>query len=235
MTQTDCSSCNNKDCLIKSISNEESVANLLTKKHTIKYKKGQHITIQGAPVHGLYFVYDGVVRVSKEPQFGKEQILRFAKEGEIIGHRGFGIGDIYNINALALEYTVMCNFSSEIMLKILENSSKLTFNLMLFYANELNQSETKVAMLSQMTVREKVIDAILYLHRKFGQSEGYINIVVSRKELADFAGTNDEQVIRVISNLKKDKLLQTKGKQIGIPNLDLLKKEISYDHFFLTR
>lgn len=235
MNGAECKSCSNLDCLIKKVSLESSVSELLKEKHTTHYKKGQHIIVQGAPIHGLHFVYNGIIKVSKEPEFGKEQIIRFAKEGEIIGHRGFGIGEIYNINGLAMSDTVMCSFNTDVMLNLLKTSSKLTFELMLFYADELNKSETRVTMLSQMTVREKVIDTILYLYRKFGQSDGNLNILVSRKEIADFAGTNDEQVIRVISNLKKENLLSTQGKNIGIPNVELLKKEISYNHFFLTQ
>jgi len=85
-----------------------------------------------------------------------------------------------------------------------------------------------------MTVREKVIDSFLYIYRKFGQNEDdFFNIQLPRKDFADFAGTTEEQVIRIISSLKKEKLLQTKGKQIGITNINLLKKEISEHNFFL--
>ena len=40
------------------------------------------------------------------------------------------------------------------------------------------------------------------------------------------AGTTEEQVIRVLSSLKKESLIYTSGKRIGLTQLDLLKKEI---------
>ena len=86
---------------------------------------------------------------------------------------------------------------------------------------------------AQMTVREKVIDAILYINRKFGQEDGLLTLQLSRKEIADFAGTTDEQVIRVISGLKKEKLLTSVGKKIGIPDVDKLKAEIAVHNFFI--
>ena len=104
---------------------------------------------------------------------------------------------------------------------------------MLFYANELNKSEAKVKSLSQMTVRERVIDTLLYVNRKFGQQNGFIALVLSRREYADYAGTTEEQVIRVLSALKKEQLITTKGKRIGIVHLALLKKEISEHNFYL--
>jgi len=96
-----------------------------------------------------------------------------------------------------------------------------------------NKSEAKVKTISQMTVRERVIDTLLYVNRKFGQSNGFIDILLSRKEYADHAGTTEEQVIRILSVLKKEALILAKGKRIGIPNVELLKKEISEHNFYL--
>ncbi len=71
------------------------------------------------------------------------------------------------------------------------------------------------------------------INRKFGDFKGYIDLTLSRKEYADYAGTTEEQVIRVFSALKKEKLISAKGKKIGITNIDLLKKEISEHNFYL--
>lgn len=84
-----------------------------------------------------------------------------------------------------------------------------------------------------MNVREKVVDTLLYVNRKFGQQNGFLSILMTRKEIADFAGTTEEQVIRVISALKKEKLIVSNGKHLGIPNIELLKKEIDDHHYFI--
>lgn len=106
---------------------------------------------------------------------------------------------------------------------------------MLFYANELNNSESKVKAIAQMTVREKVIDALLYINRKFGiNHKDLLNLQLSRKEIAGFAGTTDEQVTRTLSALKKEKLIFTIGKRIGIVNTKQLSKEISEHNYFLN-
>ena len=105
--------------------------------------------------------------------------------------------------------------------------------MMLFYANELNRSESKVKSISQMTVRERVIDTLLYINRKFGNLNGYLNLPLRRKEYADYAGTTEEQVIRIFSSLKKEGLISAKGKKIGIINIDILKNEISEHNYYL--
>lgn len=232
-TKTDCQTCSNANCLIKQNAIFNEFIPYLEKKHIIKCRKSQQFIIEGAPVHGLFFVKKGKVKVTKTGINGKEQIVRFATDGEIIGHRGFGIGTIYPISAVALEDTILCNFTNDVLKQMLHVIPNLTYDFMLFYAEELNRSETKVRKFAQMTVRERVIDAFLYIYRKFGQSNDYLDIQLSRREIADFAGTTDEQVIRVISSLKKENLLRAKGKRLGIIDLEMLKKEIAEHNFFI--
>lgn len=197
-------------------------------------KKGQQFIMEGAPVNGLFFISKGKTKVLKTGIYGKEQILRLVGEGEIVGHRGFGTRERYGISALAIEDCILCHFPNDVLEKMLLEIPALTYDLMLFYAEELNRSETKIKAFAQMTVREKVIDTLIYIDRKFGRnSKGYFNIQLSRKEIADYAGTTDEQVIRIISVLKKESLIHTSGKQIGISDASTLKKEISEHNFFL--
>jgi CRP-like cAMP-binding protein len=189
--------------------------------------------MEGAPVNGLFFILKGTVKVFRTGINGREQIVRFAKEGEIIGHRGFGTEEYYSIGAIALQDAVLCYFSKENLQETLLDNPKFAFDMMLFYANELNRSENKVKSISQMTVRERVIDSLLYIHRKFGDLNGFLNLPLSRREYADYAGTTEEQVIRVFSALKKENLISAKGKKIGINAIQSLKKEINDHNYFL--
>lgn len=229
----DCFNCDNKQCIIKKNAHLESMRTFIAKKSTLTCKKGQNFIIEGAPVHGLYFIQEGKVKVAKTGLNGKEQIVRFTTNGETIGHRGFGAGQSYPISAVALQNTILCNFSTEIMQQMLLSVPSLTYDLMTFYAEELNRSETKVKKFAQMTVREKVIDALLYINRKYGNTNGLLNVQLSRKEISDFAGTTEEQVIRTLSGLRKDTLIETPGKRIRIKNVELLRKEISDHNYFL--
>ncbi|MEO9571829.1 MAG: Crp/Fnr family transcriptional regulator [Polaribacter sp.] len=227
-----CEVCKKNQCMIHRYSNQlllESVS----KNTVLKCKKGQQFIIEGAPVNGLFFIKKGTVKVFRTGINGREQIVRFAKDCEIIGHRGFGTQEYYSIGAIALQDTELYYFSKEHLQKVLLENPKFSYEMMLFYANELNRSENKVKSISQMTVRERVIDTLLYIHRKFGDLRGFLNLPLSRKEYADYAGTTEEQVIRIFSTLKKEGLIISQGKKIGINNIQLLKKEISEHNYFL--
>lgn len=228
-----CMACPNEDCLVKKNIACDSVSSLTEQRKEIRCKKGQQFIMEGAAVTGLFFLQKGKVKVLRTGLHGREQIVRFAGDGEIIGHRGFGTEESYTISAMALEDCTLCYFSKENLQQVLRTQPNFTYALMLFYANELNKSEAKVKTLSQMTVRERVIDTLLYVNRKFGQRQGFISILLTRKEYADYAGTTEEQVIRVFSALKKEGLILAKGKRIGLPDLSILKREISEHNFYL--
>lgn len=228
-----CSVCSNQNCLIRKNIDSPNIDKLLQTRKELKCKKGQQFIMEGASVTGLFFLLRGKVKVLRTGLHGKEQIVRFATPGEIIGHRGFGTEETYPISAIALVDCTLCYFSKEILQQTLREYPGLTYDFMLFYANELNRSEVRVKSLSQMTVRERVIDTLLYINRKFGQTNGFSSLLLSRREYADYAGTTEEQVIRMFSILKKEGLLITKGKRVGISDIDLLKKEISEHNFYL--
>lgn len=232
--QVICESCSNLNCFIKKHIHLEAMKNYINKKHSFICKKSQQFIIEGAPIQGLYFVYKGKVKTVKTGINGREQIVRFTKEGDTVGFRGFGTSNRYLIGAYAMEDTILCNFSNDVMMEILHKVPEFTFDLMLFYAVELNKSENNVRKIAHMNVRERVIDALLYIHRKFGQTNGSLDIDLSRRDIADFAGTTEEQVIRVLSSLKKENLISTTGKKIGLVKIEELAKEIR-EHKYLLK
>jgi CRP-like cAMP-binding protein len=223
---TNCTSCINANCFIKKHLHLEKMQDFILQKNNFNCKKGQQFMIEGAPMQGLYFIYKGKVKVLKTGIYGKEQIVRLTKEGGTVGFRGFGTSNRYLIGAAALEDTVLCNFSNEVMQDILKSIPEFTYAMMLFYAEELNKSENNVKKIAQMNVRERVIDTLLYLLKKFGQTNNLININLSRKEIADFAGTTDEQVTRIFSSLKKEGLIKIVGKKISLLQVLKMKQEI---------
>ncbi|WP_026730251.1 Crp/Fnr family transcriptional regulator [Flavobacterium denitrificans] len=230
--QTLCYSCPNENCFIKKHLHLEQMAHYISKKQNVICKKSDQFITEGAPLQGLYFICKGKAKTIKTGINGREQIVRLTTNGDIIGFRGFGTSKRYLIGAYALEDTVLCNFSNETMQEILQHVPQFTYALMLFYAEELNKSENNIRKIAHMNVRERVIDLLLYIHRKFGQINGLIDIDLSRKEIADFAGTTEEQAIRIISSLKKEALIKTEGKRVGILRISELRSEIMEHKYF---
>lgn len=222
----DCKTCLNTNCLVRKSFAIEYKKEYNDKKLALTFRSGQQFILEGAPVQGLFFVYKGAAKVTRPGQRNRQRIVRFATRGDVIGHRGFGTEDVYPIGAEALEETVLCNFSNETFNQMLRDMPELAIGLMHFYAKELHNSEVKVRMFSRMQVRDRVIYALLYIYEVFGQRGDFMNIVLSRRAISDLADTNEEQVIRTLSTLKKQKLIRTEGKKIGLIERATLVQEI---------
>ena len=215
--------CDTQSCfLCKNCLNEWNPAIAANKKN-FKIKKGELIFKEGDPVTGIYFVYSGTVKVYKKWDNEKELILRFVKDGAILGHRGLGKHSRYPISAAALEPSVICYMDIEFFEATLKVNSNFTYRLLMFFADELQESEKRMRNLAHMPVKGRVAESLIALKNQFGTTpDGTINIELMWQDMASFAGATYETVFRVVSELSKDGLLAIKGKKIRISNLEKL-------------
>jgi CRP-like cAMP-binding protein len=179
-------------------------------------KKGELLFEEGKAMTGVYFVYSGIVKVHK--QWGqKELIVRFAKKGDIVGHRGLGNDVIYPVSGTALDNVSACFIPLDFFMSSLKFNFKFIKWLMLFFAEELKLSERKMRNLAHMPVKGRVAQALLLLKNKFGtRPEGHIDILLSRQDLAAYAGTTYETVFRMMTEFTDQKIVAIDGKKITV-------------------
>ena len=175
---------------------------------------------EGEQVLGLYFILKGKIKVVSSGLYGKTQVVRLTQDGDVIGHRGYG-GETYPVSAITLEDSEICFVDNDSIYKAFMDNPKLTFELMMYYSKELRNSEAKIKNLAQMSVREKVVDSLLYAEKLYLNNET-ISIQIDRQDLADLAGINTEQLSRVLSELKKEKILSLPKNEIIIHNRNQL-------------
>lgn len=188
-------------------------------------KKGEAIFKEGDPVTGIYFVYEGKVKVHKKWDAEKELILRFAKKGDIVGHLGLGDTGYYPVSATAVEAGVICYISMDFLESTLNINNNFVIRLMRFFANELQESEKRMRNLAHMPVKGRVAQALISLKNKFGiNADGFIDIDLSRQDLAAFTGAAYESLFRTINDLVEEKIIEIAGKSIFIKNEGLLLK-----------
>ncbi|TBO41816.1 Crp/Fnr family transcriptional regulator [Pedobacter kyonggii] len=211
--------CDLKTCFMCQLTLKEWHPAIESHKRNFIAKKGEVIIKEGDQVSGVYFVTSGNVKVHK--QWGdKELILRFANDGAIIGHRGISSSiSTYPISATALETTKLCFVDIDFFKTTIKVNQEFAYGLLMFYADELHASEKKMRNLALMSVKGRLAVAILGLRDQFGlDDEGFLNLALSRQDLAAFTGATYETVFRTMNELLAEKLIIVKGKQIGILN-----------------
>jgi CRP-like cAMP-binding protein len=181
-------------------------------------KKGEVIFTEGDQVTGVCFVNSGNVKVHKKWGNDKELILRFATNGAIFGHRGLNTAT-YPISATALEATKVCFFDLDFFNSTLKVNQDFAFNLLMFFASDLLESEKRMRNLAHMPVKGRLAQSLLTLKEQFGiTKDGAINVELTRQDLSSFAGATYETVFRTMNDLIADKLIALNGKSIIIVN-----------------
>jgi CRP-like cAMP-binding protein len=223
--------CDLHECFLCRHCLPEWIAVIGAHRKNINFKKGQAIFSEGDPVLGMYFVYNGVVKVHKQWGQEKELIIRFAAAGDIFGHRGLGGTQaelLYPISATALEPTTVCFIPLSFFQTTLRMNERFTEQLLYFYASELQESERKMRDMAHMPVKSRVIRALLALQEKFGANdEGYLRFTLTKQDLASYTGAAYETVFRIMNDLVRDELISLSGKDIRILQPVVLRQSIS--------
>ncbi|MFT3682083.1 MAG: Crp/Fnr family transcriptional regulator [Ferruginibacter sp.] len=191
-------------------------------RQSLHYKKGELLFKEGEDVKGMFFIHTGLVKVHKRWDEDKELILRVAGNGDIVGHRGIGADTIYPVSGTALEATEVCFISLDFFNDTLKVNHEFLYQLMMFFAAELKESEKRMRNLAHMTVKGRIASAILTLKKKFGATDGDLNIILSRQDFASYVGATYETVFRVTNELIEEKAISMDGKQITILSDGLL-------------
>ena len=216
--------CDLQSCFLCNLCLHEWLPAIKATKKTIHFNKAELIFKEGDDVKGIYFIFKGTVKVHKKWGKEKELIIRFAKTGEIIGHRGLGEEIIYPVSATALESTMVCYIDLDFFQTTLRVNNNFTIRLLLFYAEELQRSERKMNILAHMQVKGRIAYSLLSLKNKFGvRTNGEINIILSRQDLASYSGTTYETVFRILNEFVREEFITINNKNIAILNEEQLK------------
>jgi CRP/FNR family transcriptional regulator len=223
--------CNLTSCFLCQSSLADWIPAIGVHKKNIVIKKGQLLFKENDPVTGIYFVYSGNVKVHKKWGQEKEIILRFAKPGDIVGHLGLGDQSAYPVSATAVDEVTVCYVDMSFFESTLNVNHQLVIKLMRFFANELQESEKRMRNLVHMSVKGRVSQALISLKNQFGVTEdGYINIELTRQDLASFSGAVYESLFRTITDLTQKDLIGLNGRHIAIKNEALLLNMIEEEY-----
>jgi len=189
------------------------------------YKKGDVLYHEGNRISGFYCINSGIIKVYKTGLDGKEQIIRFARPGEIIAYRSVLSNEPACTTSKVIEDCQVCFIPSEVLISLIRKNSTFSLELMRLTCHELGEANSYITDIAQKSVRERLAEVLLKLVEDFGLDEQkFLKISLTREELANIVGTATESVIRLLSEFKSDKLVELNGRKIKILNVKGLEK-----------
>ena len=191
------------------------------------YKKDQNIFNEGFQVFGIFFIQNGKVKVYTTGLNDREQIVRFAIDADILGHRSNG-NDFYPVTATALDDSFICFIKNETLNEMFLTNPYFVIELMMYYSAELRKLENRIKNIAQMNLQEKTAETLLLMFENFGLTNNYeLNVPFSREDYAKTAGTTRQQIVMQLTEFEKEGLIEKRGKKIALLNVEALQTLIS--------
>ena len=221
---SDCRQCISKKFNSLKTLTKDELEKFSDHKTSIIIKKGENLMVEGNAINGMYCIKDGKCKLTKLNTNGKEQIIKFVKGGDILGHRSILSDEPAGMNVTALEDMHVCFIPRGDILETIKENTHFSLSLMKNISHQLNDANTSISQMAQKPVKDRLAETILKLEEIFGvDNEGCIDVMLTREEIANSIGTATESAIRLLSNLKRDGVIDLIGKKIKILNSSILK------------
>ncbi|NJM15226.1 MAG: Crp/Fnr family transcriptional regulator [Bacteroidales bacterium] len=207
---------------------DKELYNLNLNSTLLSFKRGETVYHQGTKLKGIYCVQQGIVKFLKRGADGREQIIRFARTGDIMGFRSAIVNETACTTTKVIEESVVCFLPSQELFKLIKENGEFALSLLKIACNELGEANDHVTDIAQKTVKTRLAEALLDLKKNFQLDEdNFLKVNLTREELAGIVGTATESVIRHLSELKAEHIIEVNGRRIRLKDIDKLKKMAS--------
>ena len=197
--------------------NDEQREQISLNKITESFKRGSIIYQEGNRMKGFYCLQKGIVKIYKTGFDGKEQIIRFAQPGDIIGYRSVISNEPACTSTEVLEECILCHIPADILNKLVKTNGDFAIELMKLTCKELGEANSYITDIAQKTVKERLAEILIHLDDDFGiDQQGVLSISLTREELSNIVGTATESIIRLLSEFKTKNLIELSGRKIKI-------------------
>ena len=219
-----------EQCIVRQFSslkalNKDELLRMAECKTSYTIKKGELIFEEGEVTNGIYCIKDGVCKLSKLSDNGKDQIVKLVKPGELLGQRSMISDEPANLSAVALEDMEVCFIPRSEVMQFFTQNNQFSMNVMRTICDDLKGADDHMVNMAQKTVRQRLGETLIYLEDTFGKNEdGSLHIQLSREELAGMIGTATESCIRLLSELNKSEYIELIGKKIKLLDKNKLKR-----------
>jgi CRP-like cAMP-binding protein len=212
-----CNECESRhDSILCSI--PESLDAISQARITCRFKKDQVIFYSGNDPLGIFTIQKGLVKLEVTSPNGMAHTLRLMGPGAALGYRSLFASEPYHATAVAVEDCELCFIPKADILSVFKNHPQMALRLLEHVSKDLRLAEEKWMDQMDKGAPERIAEALLFLQDHF-EHQGW-----TRRDIAQWAGTTPETVIRTLAQFEKEGLIdQTDGRQIRVVSKEKLK------------
>ena len=216
-----CDNCELKELFMENLKGDR-LDLMCDSKREKNYAIGESIIKEGTQIRDFTYLKSGLVKLFRSDPNGSEQIISIAKPMDYVSLLSVFSNDRYNYSVTAIEDSVTCNLLLDDLLKMMKDNGAMALGLL----QKMSRAADRI-ILESLEIRKKHLRGrVAYLLIYFADtaySSCEFQLPLTRKEMAEYVGMTTENVIRSLSEFRKDGILKIYGKTIQIINMDTLR------------
>ena len=188
----------------------------------VVYEKKEVIFRQNTRTSHIMCIKSGLVKIYKEGRNNRYIMLKIAVENDFLGLMSIYGGDMHQFSASAIQTCEICFIDINVFNRILKANGDFAFHVInqlstdgLFIFNRLMSQSHK-------QLPGRIADVILYFSEIIYNNHEF-EFPLTRRELAELAGTTKESFIRTLAEFKNDKIINLDGSKVKINSLKIIR------------
>lgn len=188
----------------------------------VQFRKHEKICRQGDNVSHAIYLVEGTAKLFIEGLNGHNIILYLMKPPAYIGLLSFFESIHYTYSVTAIEDSKVCMVDLEFLKELYLENHEVLLSLNKAFGKSVALIMNKIICLNQKNIRGRIAESLLYLSVFYG-SNNYL-LPVTRKELGEMSAISEENTVRLLTELRKEGIIEITGKEVSIRDKVLLKK-----------
>lgn len=204
----------------QSLSNEE-VELVRASKTQILFRKGDNLTKQGAFASYVLFIIKGLAKQYIEGEINKSYNLRIIQPGEFVGLSSVFSKNVFNYSSVAITDCQVFLIEKEAIAKVVKQNGIFGFDIIKRYCEQNINLFDSLRNVLYKQMNGRIADTLLYIDGIKDENQEIFQLL-SRKDIADFAGISTESAVKLLKSFEKDGLISLNEKDIEILDRDSL-------------
>jgi CRP/FNR family transcriptional regulator len=216
-----CADCEFRDIVFSNL-DDPAIETLCNNKEEQSFRKGEIINHEGEKISNFKYLKSGLVKLYRRTSSGDEQIITITRPFEFVSNMSIFSEERYQYSVSALEDSVVCSIKLDFIKELFVSNGGFAMGLI----NKISLINDKIIR-QTLDIRQKnlvgrVAYVLLYFTKEIYNSRVF-DLPVSRKEIADYIGMSTANVIRTLSDFKREGIIRVFGKTIEVADVEKLE------------
>ena len=216
-----CANCDFRDIVFSSL-DDSSVDDLCNNKEEQFFRKGEIINHEGEKINTFKYLKSGLVKLFRRTSTGEEQVITITRPFEFVSNMSIFSEERYQYSVSALEDSVVCMVKLDFIKNLFLKNGGFAVGFLTKISKMNDKIISQTLDIRQKNLVGRVAYVLLYFTKEIYKSRVF-DLPVSRKEIADYIGMSTANVIRTMSDFKKEGIIRIFGKTIEIVDLEKLE------------